>query len=167
MQSVKSKAIKLATSALTAMNPHYHPYGASELTSLHSPPLSDSQGYPMAHLNNGHLLRPSTHLHHTSQGHDHHIAHHSTNTHHAFNSASPSGSSLLHHHISNNTNSDSVKTCVGCGGKILERFLLYALEGYWHHSCLKCSSCGTMLADIGTSCFTRGGMILCRSDYLR
>jgi hypothetical protein len=52
-------------------------------------------------------------------------------------------------------------------GKIIERFFLHALDRYWHNSCLKCSCCGTMLADIGTSCFTKNGMILCKADYSR
>lgn len=52
-------------------------------------------------------------------------------------------------------------------GKIVERFFLHALDRYWHNSCLKCSCCGAMLADIGTSCFTKSGMILCKADYSR
>jgi len=58
-----------------------------------------------------------------------------------------------------------LQTCSGCSTPILERYLLYALERYWHHFCLKCTACGANLADIGTSCFTREGMILCRNDY--
>lgn len=54
-----------------------------------------------------------------------------------------------------------------CVGKILERFFLHALDRYWHNSCLKCSCCGATLGDIGTSCFTRSGMILCKADYSR
>uniref|UniRef100_A0A3B1IVS9 Zgc:56628 n=1 Tax=Astyanax mexicanus TaxID=7994 RepID=A0A3B1IVS9_ASTMX len=57
--------------------------------------------------------------------------------------------------------------CVGCGQQISDQFLLFALDGYWHCRCLTCSCCFTPLAQIGTSCFTRSGMILCRSDYLR
>lgn len=52
-------------------------------------------------------------------------------------------------------------------GKITERFFLHALDRYWHNSCLKCSCCGAMLADIGSSCYTRSGMILCKTDYSR
>lgn len=52
-------------------------------------------------------------------------------------------------------------------GKITERFFLHALDRYWHNSCLKCSCCGAMLADIGSSCYTRSGMILCKADYSR
>ncbi|CAB3364291.1 Hypothetical predicted protein [Cloeon dipterum] len=60
-----------------------------------------------------------------------------------------------------------IKVCAGCGGKIVERYLLYSLDRYWHNGCLKCQCCHAMLADIGTSCYTKGGMILCKNDYAR
>lgn len=60
-----------------------------------------------------------------------------------------------------------VRACAGCGGKILERFLFHALDRFWHHGCLKCGCCGARLADIGVSCYTKNGMILCRTDYVR
>ncbi|XP_013779837.2 LIM domain transcription factor LMO4-like [Limulus polyphemus] len=59
------------------------------------------------------------------------------------------------------------RSCGGCGGKILDRFLLHALDRYWHTGCLKCSCCQATLADIGSSCFTKAGMILCKNDYIR
>ncbi|XP_056600108.1 LIM domain transcription factor LMO4 isoform X1 [Triplophysa dalaica] len=59
------------------------------------------------------------------------------------------------------------KCCVGCGCKISDRFLLFALDGYWHFHCLKCSCCQAQLAEIGSSCFTKRGLILCKSDYIR
>ncbi|TRZ24580.1 hypothetical protein HGM15179_002527 [Zosterops borbonicus] len=61
----------------------------------------------------------------------------------------------------------SWKRCAGCGGKIADRFLLYAMDSYWHSRCLKCSCCQAQLGDIGTSCYTKSGMILCRTDYIR
>ncbi|KAM5266684.1 LIM domain transcription factor LMO4 isoform 3-T5 [Hipposideros larvatus] len=61
----------------------------------------------------------------------------------------------------------SWKRCAGCGGKIADRFLLYAMDSYWHSRCLKCSCCQAQLGDIGTSCYTKSGMILCRNDYIR
>lgn len=64
-------------------------------------------------------------------------------------------------------NGGHVRCCAGCGVKIIERFLLHALDRYWHTTCLKCSCCGATLADIGSSCFTRAGMILCKNDYIR
>jgi len=63
-------------------------------------------------------------------------------------------------------NSNSLfKICAGCREKISDRFLLFALERYWHNSCLKCHYCGAMLADVGSSCFTKEGLILCKKDY--
>lgn len=58
-----------------------------------------------------------------------------------------------------------IQQCAGCGGQIVERWLLLAMDRYWHNGCLKCSYCGAALAEIGHSCYTRGGMILCKSDY--
>nr|XP_032289201.1 LIM domain only protein 3 isoform X2 [Drosophila virilis] len=60
-----------------------------------------------------------------------------------------------------------IKVCGGCGDKISDRYLLYALDRYWHNGCLKCHCCGAMLADVGASCFTRRGLILCKKDYSR
>ncbi|XP_046579267.1 LIM domain transcription factor LMO4.1-like [Haliotis rubra] len=60
-----------------------------------------------------------------------------------------------------------VKACGGCGARIVDRFLLHALDRYWHTGCLKCSCCQAQLGEIGTSCFTKAGMILCRNDYIR
>uniref|UniRef100_A0A3Q0RQQ6 Si:dkey-90l8.3 n=1 Tax=Amphilophus citrinellus TaxID=61819 RepID=A0A3Q0RQQ6_AMPCI len=59
------------------------------------------------------------------------------------------------------------RLCAGCGGKIADRFLLFSMERYWHTRCLKCSCCQAQLGDIGTTCYSKGGMILCRSDYIR
>ncbi|XP_026468823.1 E3 ubiquitin ligase PQT3-like [Ctenocephalides felis] len=55
----------------------------------------------------------------------------------------------------------------GCGYRIEERFLLLALDRYWHHACLKCTYCQATLADLGASCFSKRGMILCKGDYHR
>ncbi|KAG8176467.1 hypothetical protein JTE90_026071 [Oedothorax gibbosus] len=57
--------------------------------------------------------------------------------------------------------------CWDCGETIRDKYLLYALDRYWHTECLKCSVCRVMLADAGTSCYTKSGLILCREDYLR
>ncbi|KAG7228661.1 hypothetical protein INR49_008437, partial [Caranx melampygus] len=65
------------------------------------------------------------------------------------------------------TGSLSWKRCAGCGGKIADRFLLYTMDSYWHSRCLKCSCCQAQLGEIGTSCYTKSGMILCRNDYIR
>jgi len=70
-------------------------------------------------------------------------------------------------HTNDKTNVTSVKSCAGCGGRIADRFLLHAMDRYWHSGCLKCSCCQAQLGEIGTSCFTKSGMILCKNDYVR
>ncbi|XP_066599637.1 LIM domain transcription factor LMO4.2 isoform X2 [Prorops nasuta] len=62
---------------------------------------------------------------------------------------------------------NGIQQCAGCGGQIMERWLLFAMERYWHNGCLKCSYCGAALAEIARSCYFRSGMILCRNDYRR
>ncbi|KAG8541142.1 hypothetical protein GDO81_028721 [Engystomops pustulosus] len=65
------------------------------------------------------------------------------------------------------SNGSPPKACAGCGGKIADRFLLYSMDRYWHTRCLKCSCCQAQLGEIGTTCYTKSGMILCRNDYIR
>uniref|UniRef100_A0A8C4N4H4 Si:dkey-90l8.3 n=1 Tax=Eptatretus burgeri TaxID=7764 RepID=A0A8C4N4H4_EPTBU len=60
----------------------------------------------------------------------------------------------------------SVRPCAGCGAPISDRFLLFALEAFWHTRCLCCMCCHVPLADLGPSCYTRQGMVLCRRDYI-
>ncbi|XP_022257347.1 LIM domain transcription factor LMO4.2-like [Limulus polyphemus] len=85
-----------------------------------------------------------------------------------------SGSPMIHMQpqphstqIPTTTNTSGGRCCAGCGGKIMDRFLLHAMDRYWHTGCLKCSCCQATLADIGSSCFTKAGMILCKNDYIR
>uniref|UniRef100_A0A8C2R3Z3 LIM zinc-binding domain-containing protein n=1 Tax=Capra hircus TaxID=9925 RepID=A0A8C2R3Z3_CAPHI len=62
----------------------------------------------------------------------------------------------------------SWKRCASCGGKIVDRFLLCAMDSYWHsRRCLKCSCCQAQLGGISTSCYTKSSMILCRNGYIR
>ena len=61
----------------------------------------------------------------------------------------------------------SWKRYASCGGKIADRFLLCAMDSYWHSRCLQCSCCQVQLGDIGTSCYTKSSTILCRNDYIR
>jgi len=61
----------------------------------------------------------------------------------------------------------AVKQCAGCGTDILDRYLLNAIDAYWHTGCLRCAVCHAALADIGSTCFTRAGLILCKPDYIR
>uniref|UniRef100_A0A3P8YW59 LIM zinc-binding domain-containing protein n=1 Tax=Esox lucius TaxID=8010 RepID=A0A3P8YW59_ESOLU len=63
--------------------------------------------------------------------------------------------------------SSAGRTCAGCGGRIADRFLLFSMERYWHTRCLKCSCCHAQLGEIGTTCYSKGGMILCKNDYIR
>lgn len=60
----------------------------------------------------------------------------------------------------------SIQECAGCGVKILERFLLFAMDRYWHNTCLKCSVCQMLLADM-KSCFAKDGLIFCKNDYTK
>ncbi|XP_030767869.1 LIM domain only protein 3 isoform X1 [Sitophilus oryzae] len=165
------------------MNPHYHPYGGpGELTSPH-PPSPDNNNY---HGHTGGPPGPHRGAMHPANGHTigsiglngpHDSVPHNHHQHPAYtNSGTPTPDGPHHQQQhsnnssianNNNNNNGTVKVCAGCGGKIVERFLLHALDRYWHNGCLKCSCCGAMLADIGTSCFTKGGMILCKQDYMR
>lgn len=136
------------------MNPHYHPY--SDLSSPH-PPSPDNNNYPPLSHHNGHSTLSQMDGHH--QGF-HHMNGTTPMKHCAGCGGEFSDDEIWHFsHFSN--------TFVQPTGKIVERFFLHALDRYWHNSCLKCSCCGAMLADIGTSCFTKSGMILCKADYSR
>ncbi|XP_034323214.1 LIM domain only protein 3-like isoform X1 [Crassostrea angulata] len=57
--------------------------------------------------------------------------------------------------------------CAGCKKAISDRFLLKALEQYWHEDCLKCSCCDCRLGEVGSTLFTKANLLLCRRDYLR
>ncbi|XP_063229460.1 LIM/homeobox protein Lhx2-like [Bacillus rossius redtenbacheri] len=165
------------------MNPHYHPY--SELSSPHSPPPDAAAYHPhhpappppppqqqqqqqsSAAVSNGHGMAGGPHAFHHHHHHHNHPHHHPHHHHHPH--LGPGGNNNNNNNNSNSTNNNcpTVKVCAGCGGKIVERFLLHALDRYWHNNCLKCSCCGACLADIGGSCFTKANMILCKTDYIR
>ncbi|TNM92457.1 hypothetical protein fugu_019469, partial [Takifugu bimaculatus] len=55
----------------------------------------------------------------------------------------------------------------GADGRITDRFLLFSMERYWHTRCLRCSCCHAELGEFSRSCYSRGGMILCKDDYIR
>lgn len=57
--------------------------------------------------------------------------------------------------------------CAGCNRKIRDRFMLQALDRFWHEDCLKCACCDCRLGRVGSSLYTRANLILCRRDYLR
>ena len=60
-----------------------------------------------------------------------------------------------------------MQECAGCGCVIAERYLLRALDRYWHEDCLKCSCCDCRLGEVGSTLFTKANLLLCRRDYLR
>lgn len=47
------------------------------------------------------------------------------------------------------------------------RYLLKAMDLFWHEDCLKCGCCDCRLGEVGSSLFTRANLILCKRDYLR
>ena len=57
--------------------------------------------------------------------------------------------------------------CSGCKSNIADRFLLKALDQYWHEDCLKCSLCDCRLGEVGSTLFAKANLLLCRNDYLR
>lgn len=67
------------------------------------------------------------------------------------------------------TNNDdgTKRECANCGQQIFERYLLRAINSYWHEDCLKCSCCDCRLGEVGRTCYTRANLILCKRDYLR
>lgn len=75
---------------------------------------------------------------------------------------SPSGVSLV-----SLQSREKPRGCAGCNGKIRDRFMLQALDRYWHEDCLKCACCDCRLGRVGSTLYTRANLILCRRDYLR
>ncbi|XP_031339608.1 LIM domain only protein 3 isoform X5 [Photinus pyralis] len=66
-----------------------------------------------------------------------------------------------------NNNSSGPRECAGCGKRITERFLLKALDLFWHEDCLKCGCCDCRLGEVGSTLYTKANLILCKRDYLR
>ena len=60
-----------------------------------------------------------------------------------------------------------LKICAHCKKKIEGKFLLRALDQFWHEECLKCSYCNTQLADLSFKFYHKGDLILCKRDYIR
>lgn len=50
---------------------------------------------------------------------------------------------------------------------LCNRFLLRALDMYWHEDCLKCGCCDCRLSGNGSTLYIRANLVLCRQDYLR
>ncbi|KRX42798.1 LIM domain only protein 3 [Trichinella nativa] len=57
--------------------------------------------------------------------------------------------------------------CAACDQRILDRYLLKAIDKYWHENCLTCAMCNCRLTQVGSSLFVKKDMILCKTDYLR
>ncbi|XP_076176027.1 uncharacterized protein LOC143151099 isoform X2 [Ptiloglossa arizonensis] len=64
-------------------------------------------------------------------------------------------------------NGAAQQECAGCGKTITERYLLKALDMFWHEDCLKCSCCACRLVEVGSTLYTKSNLILCKRDYLR
>ncbi|GFR75143.1 LIM/homeobox protein Lhx9 [Elysia marginata] len=61
---------------------------------------------------------------------------------------------------------DTPGFCAGCGGRILDRYYLFAVEKQWHTHCLTCTDCHFRL-DSEITCFAKDGNIYCKTDYYR
>merc|ERR1719192_1564076 len=57
--------------------------------------------------------------------------------------------------------------CAGCAKKIHDKFILKAVDQFWHEDCLKCGCCDARLGEVGHSLYTKGNLLLCKRDYLR
>ncbi|GIY43350.1 rhombotin-1 [Caerostris extrusa] len=62
---------------------------------------------------------------------------------------------------------DTLVDCAACRKPIRERYLLKALDQFWHEDCLKCACCDCRLGEVGSTLFTKANLILCKRDYLR
>ncbi|XP_035684412.1 LIM/homeobox protein Lhx9-like isoform X1 [Branchiostoma floridae] len=56
--------------------------------------------------------------------------------------------------------------CAGCGGRIVDRYYLLAVDKQWHLHCLKCCECKLRL-ESELTCFAKDGSIYCKQDYYR
>ncbi|TRY73134.1 hypothetical protein TCAL_08801 [Tigriopus californicus] len=75
--------------------------------------------------------------------------------------------SIMSMPIETETQTSASDDCAGCHRAINDRFLLKALEMYWHEDCLKCGCCDCRLGEVGSTLYTKGNLILCKRDYLR
>ncbi|KAF3855209.1 hypothetical protein F7725_023264, partial [Dissostichus mawsoni] len=54
--------------------------------------------------------------------------------------------------------------CAGCNGRIRDRFMLQALDRFWHEDCLKCSCCdcrlGRLLGEMYFKCAQTTGLLV-------
>ncbi|CAH0397461.1 unnamed protein product [Chilo suppressalis] len=64
-------------------------------------------------------------------------------------------------------NPGGARLCAQCGKVITERFLLKAMERFWHEDCLKCGCCDCRLGEVGSKLYYKADLMLCKRDYLR
>ncbi len=57
--------------------------------------------------------------------------------------------------------------CQKCKESIKDRYLLRAMDKYWHEDCLACDLCQCRLGEVGCNVYTKLGRKLCHRDYLR
>lgn len=50
---------------------------------------------------------------------------------------------------------------------LFDRYLLKAMDMFWHEDCLKCGCCDCRLGEVGSTLYTKANLILCKRDYLR
>ena len=72
-----------------------------------------------------------------------------------------------HHVQQQQQQSQQQQMCSACKKAIRERYLLKALDQFWHEDCLKCSCCDCRLGEVGSTLFAKANLLLCRRDYLR
>ncbi|KAG7305745.1 LIM domain only protein 3, partial [Plutella xylostella] len=65
------------------------------------------------------------------------------------------------------SNTSGARLCAQCGKVITERFLLKAMERFWHEDCLKCGCCDCRLGEVGSKLYYKADLMLCKRDYLR
>lgn len=71
------------------------------------------------------------------------------------------------HNVNGDMRRLDLRECAGCYKTITERYLLKALDLYWHEDCLKCGCCDCRLGEVGSTLYTKANLILCKRDYLR
>jgi LIM domain. len=62
---------------------------------------------------------------------------------------------------------DEPVPCTHCKKKIESKYLLYALDSYWHEKCLKCDFCRKPLHKFGSKFYCRQGAKFCQDDFVR
>ncbi|KAF7491748.1 LIM domain only protein 3 [Sarcoptes scabiei] len=113
--------------------------------------------------NNNNNKNLNNHHHHQQQQQHNRLINHQT----ILNSSSGSSSSSSSLSSSASSSSNVPIECFNCNKPIRERFLLKALDKFWHEDCLKCSCCDCRLGEVGSTLFTKANLILCKRDYLR